>query len=202
MGAVLNSEVALVPTSKLWAGEDFMEHHEGLVQGSPISSSGFSFTIHGRVKEADRRLVHVGGCARFGMDDGYMIGPPEVVFKVLAKFATGIKEDCGCELSVHKCLMFSNEEEACEAARSAGYIPEEFMHLQEGVHVNESGDRLRGLTIFNVPVGEERFVQLKLREKAMQVERTTKAYVRDLGDEYPQELWTMLQFSLQHRITY
>ena len=43
----------LGPTSKLWAGEDYMEHHEGLVQGTPISSSGFSFTIHKRVKEAD-----------------------------------------------------------------------------------------------------------------------------------------------------
>ncbi len=26
--------------------------------------------------------------------------------------------------------------------------------------------------------------------------------MQDLGDEYPQELWTMLQFSLQHRVTY
>ncbi len=51
-------------------GEDYMEHHEGLVQGSPISSSSFSFTIHGRVKEADKRVVKLGGCARFGMDDG------------------------------------------------------------------------------------------------------------------------------------
>ncbi len=55
-----------------------MEHHEGLVQGSPISSSGFSFTIHNHVKEADRKLTEHGGCARFGMDDGYMIGPKEV----------------------------------------------------------------------------------------------------------------------------
>jgi hypothetical protein len=29
----------LGPSSKLWAGADYMEHHEGLVQGSPISSS-------------------------------------------------------------------------------------------------------------------------------------------------------------------
>ncbi len=28
----------LEPTSRLWAGQDFMEHHEGLVQGSLISS--------------------------------------------------------------------------------------------------------------------------------------------------------------------
>ena len=35
----------------------------------------------------------LGGYARFGMDDGYMIGPPEEVFKVLAEFAAGVKED-------------------------------------------------------------------------------------------------------------
>ena len=94
-----------------------MEYHEGLVQGSPISSSGYSYTIHNRVKEADRRMVELRGCARFGMDDGYMIGPPEEVFKVLAEFAAGINEDCGCELNIKKCKMFSNEEGACEATR-------------------------------------------------------------------------------------
>jgi hypothetical protein len=179
-----------------------MEHHEGLVQGSPIPSSGFSYTIHNRVKETDKRLVELGGCARFGMDDGYMIGPPEVVFQVLAEFAAGLKEDCGCELNIKKCKMLSKEEGACEAARRAGHIPEDMQHLQEGVHINESGDALRGLTIFNVPVGEERYVQAKLRDKARQVAEMTEAYVRDLGDEYPQELWTMLHFSLHHRTTY
>ena len=78
----------------------------------------------------------------------------------------------------------------------------ELLHLQEGVQVNKSGDLLRGLTIFNVPVGEEKYVAVKLRDKAKQVEKTTEAYVRDRRDEYPKELWTMLQFSLQHRITY
>ncbi len=105
----------LWPTSKLWAGEDFMEHHEGLVQGSPISSSGFSFTIHGRVKEADMQLAQARGCARFGMDDGYMIRPREVVFRVLAEFAARIKDNCGCELNVHKCQMYNKEEGVCEA---------------------------------------------------------------------------------------
>jgi hypothetical protein len=96
-----------------------------------------------------------------------MIGPPELVFRVLAEFRVGIKEDCGCDLNVGECKMYYNEEGACEAARRAGYIPEELLHLQEGVHVNESGDRLRGPTIFDVPVGEERYVEVKLRDKAM-----------------------------------
>ncbi len=59
--------------------------------------------------------------------------------------------------------MYSEEEGVCEAARAAGHIPEELMHLQEGVHINESGDRLGGLTVFNVPVGEERFFQQKIK---------------------------------------
>ena len=41
-----------------------------------------------------------------------------------------------------------------------------------------------------------------MREKALQVKQTTETYVQDLGDEYPQELYTMLQFSLQQRVTY
>ena len=100
--------------------------------------------------------MELGRCARFGMDEGYLIGPPEVVFEVLAEFATGIREDCGCELNVSKCKMCIKEEGACEAARKAGHIPKKPMHLQEGVNVNESGDMLGGLTIFNVLVGEEK----------------------------------------------
>ena len=65
-----------------------------------------------------------------------------------------------------------------------------------------AGHLMRGLKILNVPVGEERYVVVKLREKAAQVEDTTKSSVMDLGDEYHQELWTMLHFSLQPRITY
>jgi hypothetical protein len=70
----------LVPVVKLWAGQDTMENNDGLQQRSPTSSSGFSFKIHEKVKEVDMRLVEHGGCARFGMDDGYMMGPKEVVF--------------------------------------------------------------------------------------------------------------------------
>ena len=98
-------------------------------------------------------MAELGGCARFGMDDGYMIGPPEVVLHVLAEFAAGIRDDCGYELNISKCKMYNKEEGVCEEARRVGLIPEELMHLQEGVHVNETWDLLRGLTIFIVPVG-------------------------------------------------
>jgi hypothetical protein len=60
-----------------------MEYREGLVQGSPTSSSGFSYTIHNKVKASEIKLAEHGGCARFGMDDGYLIGPKEMIFLVL-----------------------------------------------------------------------------------------------------------------------
>jgi hypothetical protein len=106
-----------------------MEHNEGLVQGFPISSSSFSFTIDGVVKRADERLAAMGGCARFAMDDGYLVGPPEIVFEVLAEFARSLKKESGCELNIGKCKMYSCEEEACERARRQGLIPDELQHL-------------------------------------------------------------------------
>ena len=41
------------------------------------------------------------------MDDGYMVGPREVVFKVLAEFSEGIRQGTGCELVARKCMMYS-----------------------------------------------------------------------------------------------
>jgi len=115
----------LGPSAKLWAGEDYMEYMEGLVHGSPASSSGFSFTIHDKVKEVDIRLAEYGGCARFGMDDGYLIGPKEIIFEVLVEFAIGLERDHGCALNTRKCKMLSRTKGACEAARREGYIPPE-----------------------------------------------------------------------------
>ncbi len=95
-----------------------MWNHEG-----SASSSAFSYTIHGKVKAADAKLAMYGGCARFSMDDGYMVGPREVIFTVVAEFAAGVKEDCGCELNVKKCLMCNPREGVCKDARARWLIP-------------------------------------------------------------------------------
>ena len=39
------------------------------------------------------------------MDDGYLVGPREVVLKVMEEFANGVRERAGCELVVKKCKM-------------------------------------------------------------------------------------------------
>jgi hypothetical protein len=55
--------------------------------------------------------------------------------------------------------------------------------------------------IFNVPVGENRYVEAVLRQKDREVGSVTRQYVEDLEDRYPHELWTMKPFSLHHMIT-
>jgi hypothetical protein len=44
------------------------------------------------------------------------------LFKVLAEFAEGLKNKCGCELNLSKCKMYSVEGGACERARRRGHI--------------------------------------------------------------------------------
>jgi len=38
-----------------------------------------------------------------------------------------------------------------------------FNKSKKGIYVNESGDRLKGIMIFNVPVGDNRYVEAILR---------------------------------------
>ena len=121
------------------------------------------------------------------MDDGYLIGPKEIIFDVLAEFAEGIERDHGCALNTRKCKMYSRTEGACEGVRREGYIPTTYEHIQEGAYVNKSGEILRGFLIFNVPVEEKRYVAASLRDNAKHVGQVTRQYVEDLKEEYPQE---------------
>jgi hypothetical protein len=111
------------------------------------------------VRETDKRLAAVGGCARFGMDDGYMVGPRELIFEVLEDFAKGIREGKGCEMVARKCKMFSLDETAWGDCNMKGHIPQELEHMEEGIYVNDNGDMLMGVAIFNVPIGEPAFVE-------------------------------------------
>jgi len=140
-----------------------MWHDEGLVQGSPTSSSGLSFSIHNRVKEAVKRLAAEGGCARFRMDDGYMVGPKDLIFDVVRQFATRVKANTGCGLNVRKCKMYNINAGECQEAGRRGLIPEELNHLEEGKLQLEEGETYGGIPIFNVPIGKDEYVAHVLR---------------------------------------
>jgi hypothetical protein len=48
------------------------------------------------------------------MDDGYMIGPKEVVFELLSEFAKAIEEKHGWKLNTKKCKMYRINEGMCQ----------------------------------------------------------------------------------------
>ena len=90
----------LAPPSALETGGKLVgEAGDGLSQGDGPSSRIFAAGIHPDVRWVDEELARTGGgCARFGNNDGYLLGPPEAVFPVLATFAERIKQRCGLNL--------------------------------------------------------------------------------------------------------
>jgi hypothetical protein len=74
--------------------------------------------------------------------------------------------------------------------------------MQEGIYGNNDGDIVRGVQIFYVLMGEADYVAAVLRAKASQVIATTRNYAVDLSDDHLPELWIILQYSLQHMVTY
>jgi len=77
-------------------------------------------------------------------------------------------------------------EDACGKCQRKQLIPDELSDIQEGIFANEEGERLSGVTIFNVPIGEERYVETVLKKKAMEVA------AEDLEEEHTHELWALL----------
>jgi len=62
--------------------------------------------------------------------------------------------------------------------------------------------KIEGVTIFNVSIGVLGYAEEILRNTAIEVAKVTMEYVCDLEEVYPHELWTILQYSLQHMVTY
>jgi hypothetical protein len=66
----------------------------------------------------------------------------------------------------------------------------------------DKGQRGKGIENFNSPMGDEIFTAKILIIKANQVSAVVIDYIGDVHDENPQELRTMLQYSLHHKDTY
>jgi hypothetical protein len=98
--------------------------------------------------------------------------------------------------------MYDINEGECQEARRTGRIPQELEHLHEGRLQTKEGESYRGVTTFNVPIGEDGYVAHVLKNKAEKVRQLAREYTTDLEEENPHKLWTMLQLSLHHRVTY
>ena len=113
---------------------------------------------------ADTLLAAEGGCARFGWDDGYLLGPPELVFQVLGRFIADVEEHCGLLLQRTKTEVFSWDG-ILPAATPRGLV-------RAGAVV--SGQWEPGMVCYGVPVGTDSYVhhmlELKVSKVAKEVE--------------------------------
>ena len=106
-----------------------------------------------------------------------------------------MREETRCELVSHKCKVYRLDENAWGDCHRKHLIPDELSEIQEGIFVTEGGERLRDVTIFNVPIGEERYVEAVLKKKAKEVVAIMRRYAEDLEEEHPHELWALLYYS-------
>ena len=98
----LASHTGLESGGQLWG-----ESGEGLSQGDPEASSWFSVAWHLEVRELSATLAEHGGLARFGNDDGYLVGPPDIIFHALELFANSVRENYLIHLQVSKTEVFT-----------------------------------------------------------------------------------------------
>ncbi len=150
----------------MWAKDKIIYDDEGLLQGGPPSLAEFSFTIHPAVVKTDARLADEGGCARFGMDDGYFVGPRDIVFTILRDFADRIREETGGHLVPSKCKSYNPDFTATTDIGERSLLPEKLGDITEGRCYTTNGETYKRIMVFNAPIGEPEFVTEVLKDWA------------------------------------
>ena len=145
-------------TSLESGGQIWGETGEGHSQGDPEASGCFCVAWHQEVIELDRSLVAVGGMAKFGNDDGYAIGPANILFPAISKFARDIKDKHLLELQVQKTEVFS----------WSGLLPPEAPPDMKIAGVTLDNAFHPGMVVYRIPIGSDPYVQHMLEEAGLQ----------------------------------
>jgi len=162
---------------------------EGATQGDPESGPYFCIAIQEFVLKTDAYLGTHGGCARFGWDDGYLIGPPEAAYAALESFSQDVHENCNLDLQRTKTEVFSQsyDAEPKNGLSAAGKM------------INNSWEP--GMLCYGVPVGTDTYVKHMLDLKVDELEKEVATISEILEDEH-QALWAVLRSSTAHKLDY
>ena len=182
----------LAPYSGLeTGGRRWGETGEGRTQGAPESAPLFCVAIQPAVRRMDARCREAGGMAKFGMDDGYAVGPKDVVFDAVRKFAEEVREQCLLQLEWSKTEVFSWD----------GVLPE---GCPPGITL--AGEEVEGVfqpgfLCYGVPVGSPEYATSQLMSRANKIAQDARRTVEVLGGER-QSLWAALKWSISQRFDY
>ena len=122
---------------------------EGHSQGDPEASGCFCVAWHADVRDLDATLKTAGGMAKFGNDDGYVIGPPSVLFPAIAYFAQQVRNKHLLHLQVQKTEIFS----------WTGIKPPEAPPDMKIAGVEVDNVFEPGMLVYGIPVGSECYVR-------------------------------------------
>ena len=187
---VWHAATCLAPHTGLESGGKMWgQSGEGMTQGDPEAGGFFCVSWQPQVRELDATLKAAGGMAKFGNDDGYVIGPSTVLFPALAQFAQQIQEEHLLHLQVRKTEVFT----------WSGELPAEAPPgiARAGVMVGE--DFLPGMIVYGIPVGSNAYVRHMLEKVVDGVaEEVTRVQEVLAGDS--QAMWSVLLCSLSHKL--
>ena len=170
---------------KLWGWSK-----EGQSQGDPEASAWFCVAWHLEVRELNATLSAHGGMARFGNDDGYLIGPADVLFPALALFATKVRDKCLLHLQVSKTEVFT----------WTGVLPAQAPSDMKRAGVMLSGVWQPGYLCYGIPVGTRQYCQYMLMEKVREVGEEVDRVKQVLGEDDSQAIWCILKSSLAQKL--
>ena len=187
---VWHAATCLAPHTGLEAGGKLWgQSGEGMTQGDPEAGGFFCVSWHLQVRELDETLRAAGGMARFGNDDGYAIGPSQVLFPALARFSQDVQQKHLLHLQVQKTEVFT----------WSGVLPDEAPEgiARAGVLVGE--EFFPGMVVYGIPVGSDTYVRHMLGklvdEVAGEVNRVKEVLAGD-----SQAMWSVLSASLAHKL--
>ena len=164
---------------------------EGTAQGDPLSAPYFNVAWQKFVRELDKTLAAYGGMAKFGMDDGYAMGPPEVVFPAIEKFANDVQQHC----------LLVWEKTKTEVFTWNGIVPNNATAGLTRAGTFIDGIFEPGFLCYGVPVGTDKYVEFMMEKKMSDIAKTAKLSC-DLLDEERQSLWAILRLSLSQQLDY
>lgn len=149
------ADIALA-TPGLPFADSFSE--EGMQQGDGCAIAGLCLSIHQEVRQLDAELSEASGAARFDMDEGYAVGPRDVVIS-LERFRLAVRE-LGLELQESKCTCYSPDGGLEHREHRPPALP-------VGSATTKGGVMGYDLKIGGGPVGDDAFVRADRRPKCM-----------------------------------
>ena len=157
----------------------------------PEASAAFAVAVHPAVVELNRELSVVGGLAIFGNDDGFAVGPREVLFGAVHRFAARVFQMCHLTLSTSKTKVYLHTGE--KPAEAPANMP------RAGVEVGEQW--LAGFQCYGVAIGSAEYVEYVLGEKVEDL-RNDVDKVMDLLEEHHHAAWVLLSTSFSQQLDY